>query len=820
MGRFLKFFLIALGAVILIGWVFFQSHSPKLRGKQNLAGLSGEVDVYFDDYGVPHIYAKNAADAYRTFGYVHAQDRLFQMEMMRRVGHGRLAEIFGEEFLKTDMFFRTLGTNRKAQREAADFEKLPVKLQEHFTAYLSGVNAYIREGKKPLEFVLLGIDPEPFTVEDMYAIAGYIAYSFSQSLRVDPLVEQIAEKFGPRYLSGFDLADLLPDTLGIEPLPSDSLGPNKGQHDSMNTAYATVPAGFGIGHPAIQNFRLPLPDDVPIPILEGSNAWVLAPSRTLSDKVIFANDTHIKYASPSVWYEAHIEYPGFGFYGNYLAGIPVALVGHSRSHAYGLTMFEDDDSDFFIERFARSDTGATVVSDTLTAPVIKIRETVAYGDHDTTFTVYQTSNGVLINDFLPFDYSEPIAMYWNYTAVETNLVRAFYSMQIARELEGFGEAVSTIGSPGLNVHYGDAAGNIALWAAGKIIKRPEGVGGKRFIPGHVDSLQYLGFYPFSQNPQIVNPDSGMVYSANQMHDSLEGGLYSGYYAPDTRFDRISVLLNKMKSATVDSVKTMTLDVVSKTEAAVAREIAVVILDSDFELDKTSQKAIGSLRFWNGRHELSDVEPTIYYKVLYHILRRTFVDELGNTDFDNLMDSHHFLTRSYPKFITRDEFPWWDNVKTGGKSETRQTIFVEAFAKAIEELKSELGDNMEKWTWNRVHFIEHPHPFGTRALLKPLFNVGPFPAPGGVETINNSGFRFNGEGRYISNYGPAMRIIIDFADVENAVSVLPTGNSGNVLSPYYSDQAQMFVKGEFRKMMMNETEIKKSDNRLIFSSGEQ
>jgi len=810
MKRFLLVLLLILATIVVAGSIFLWLKRPQLEGEESIPGLHAEVEVYYDAYGIPHIYAENQEDAYRAFGYVHAKDRIFQMELMRRVGAGRLAEIFGRDFIETDMFFRTLGTNRKARDEAENFDSLPPELKSVVLAYLDGVNHFIAQGDLPIEYAVLGLEPEPFSPADIYAIAGYMSYSFSQALRVDPLVEYVDRRFGPEYLVGFHMADVISDTL-------DKAGPDADlpRDTAAIGAEASAHAGEPLARAELKDlFVDPLPDDFPVPRLQGSNAWVLAPGRTRSGKVLFANDTHIKYGAPAVWYEAHLEYPGHSLYGNFLAGIPFALVGHSRGHAYGLTMFEDDDADFFTEKFAADDSSATFVSDTLTAAVEKFRETVRFDGGDTTFTVYKTYNGVIINRFLPFDFGEPVSMHWNYTEVETDLIPAFFTMQNTADLEEFQAAVSRIGSPGLNVHYGDSAGNIALWAAGKIIKRPAGVDGKRFTPGYVDTLAIIEHFPFADNPQIVNPDSGLVYSANQMHKEEEGGLYPGYYAADTRFERISELLGPLSSATAADMQNTVLDVVSTTEAKIAREFARLVESPSAEGEESARKALEILANWDGSHHLDDVAPTIHYKMLYHVLRYTFVDELGTAVFDHLLGSGHFLTRSYAVFLMRDDFKWWDDVKTGGEKETRSAVFNRAFQQAIKELEDELGGKVEKWTWNRVHTIEHPHPFGAQPFVGRFFNVGPFPAPGGIGTLNNSGFTLNGEGRYVSHYGPAMRILIDFADVENAVSILPTGNGGNVLGSYYRDQAQAFVEGGFRKMMMNEKEIKAVGRKLV------
>jgi penicillin amidase len=796
MGRFLKYFLLTALAVVLIFWVYIQSHQPVLKGKLDIATLEAPVEVYFDEYGIPHIYADNAEDAYRAFGYVHAQDRLFQMDLMRRAGGGRLSEIIGPDMKEADMFFRTLGTNRKARKDAAKFGELPEKVRTITLAYLEGINSFISTAKHPLEYKLLRAEPDSFTVEDVYCISAYMAYSFAYALRTDPLVQDISTSLGPDYLRSLDLAvttDLLPvDTTRSDTLMTDSITPN----------------------PSLSLTRPHFPDMLPIPTLQGSNSWAIGPSRTLSGKVMLANDTHIKYSSPAVWYEAHIEYPGFGFYGNFIAGVPVALVGHSRNHAWGVTMFEDDDSDFFFERFSEPDSSYTDYRDSLNAPVKKYTETLAIkGEPDTSFTVYETVHGVLINDFLPIEQDRPVSMYWNYTNLDNQLVEAFYRMNRADNIAEFKEGVELITTVGLNITYGDASGKIAHWSASKLLKRPDSVDGKHFSEGYSATANYDGFYEFSENPQIVDPFSGFVFSANQMHDSTTGVLYPGYYAPNSRADRIELLLKDQTTATVESIQKMMLDVVSTTEAETAHEIAKIIRRSNEALTDLEEAALEEIEVWLGSHDLHDVEPTIYYKTLYFVLKNSMSDEMGAEKFEKLLNTH-LLKRSYPLLIANDDSPWWDDLRTEGQVESRETIFIKSFKKAVMEINEELGSDISAWNWEKVHFIEHPHPFSGISVLKQFFHIGPFPAPGGNETINNASFIFNGDGTYTAHYGPAMRIVIDFADIENATSVLPTGNSGNVMSPHYSDQAEMYVKGEYRKMKMNKGEIKKLNNLLM------
>jgi penicillin amidase len=354
-----------------------------------------------------------------------------------------------------------------------------------------------------------------------------------------------------------------------------------------------------------------------------------------------------------------------------------------------------------------------------------------------------------------------------------------------------------------------------MWSASKLIKRGANQQGKTYSDGSSGLHEFNGFYDFSSNPSIINPENGFIVSANQMHDSTEGVLYPGYYCSNNRYDRISSELAKMRPATVDSMKSLLFDVKSDAEMENAHVIAAVIDTSGEVLTAREEEALALLRAWNGQHRLRDQEPTLYYKVLYYICKRAYSDELGMDNFEAFLNTHLFH-RSYPKLLREDNSPWWDDIKTKGKSENRSDVFLKAFRKALSEITDELGEDLNEWRWERVHTTQHEHPMGKVDMLAPFFNVGPFPTPGGHETINNAGFILNGEGAYRAHFGPAMRIVIDFADVENAYSVLPTGNSGNIMSPHYKDQAEMYNRGEFRKMMMNEKEIKSSSNVLEIS----
>jgi penicillin amidase len=316
--------LIFLIVIILALLAYLQMTKPKYEGEANLANISNSTTVYFDEYGVPHIYADNQKDAMTTLGYVHAQDRLWQMELMRRIAPGRLSEIFGTPVLKTDKFFAGIGIDENSKKAVANMDK---NSQAYIlaNAYLDGINQYIEEGTTPVELRLLGIKQEKFTLKDVYNIFGFMSFSFAMAQKTDPLLTDIRDRFGVDYLKDFGING----ELGTKQLKS---------HKGNYKEYAEISKSVA-----------DLLESSPIPAFIGSNSWVIGGPKTKNGKVILANDPHIMYSQPGTWYEAHIVCPDYEIYGYYIAGTPFPLLGHNHNYAYGLTMFENDDVDFFQE---------------------------------------------------------------------------------------------------------------------------------------------------------------------------------------------------------------------------------------------------------------------------------------------------------------------------------------------------------------------------------------------------------------------------------------------------------------------------------------
>jgi penicillin amidase len=735
--------------------------------------LQEAVEVIFDDYGVPHIQASNLDDLYFALGYLHAQDRLFQMESMRRLARGELAEVFGPELVKTDTLFRTLGLGRHAAQYVADADKT-TNAWRAFEFYLAGVNHYQDTGKLPVEFDLLGITPRPFTTTDSISVAGYMAYSFAVAMRTEPLMSHVATELGQDYLDLFALDQ-----------PLNQVQPNAETLASLNK----------LGEISL------LPQS--LNQFEGSNAWAIRGSRTASGKPILESDPHITFGVPGTWYEAHLQAPGFEIYGHHLALIPPAMLGHNRHFGWGITMFQNDDMDFYLEK-PNPDNPNQVWATDRWEDIVELRETIAVKDQDDVeISIRSTRNGPIINGIFPgYPDAEPVSLWWTFTNSNNPMLEAFYGMNHASNIEEFSQSVQGIHAPGLNIMYADASDNIGWWAAARIPVRPDHVSPWHILDGSSGKDSPTGFYDFSFNPQSVNPEAGFIVSANHrpqpQQQPQQGFMTPGYYNFDARAVRLTQLLENTQQATIENQRPLQLDTTSN-HAREAMATLLSQLEADMDADLKQQ-----LQSWDGNFLKESIAASVFIEWQYQLAEQVFKDELGE-DLFGMMKETRKIDFGFYNILKNPQSPWWNNVDNADINGMKDVIN-HSWDKAIAVLNKDLGSDWQQWQWQRRHTLTLNHALSRAPLLSHLFSIGPAPVDGSHAVPNNLSQKFS-SGEQPVIYGPSTRRLIDFAKPERSQGILPAGQSGNPFDQHYDDQFETYVRGGYRQQILDIDSIK-------------
>lgn len=511
---------------------------------------------------------------------------------------------------------------------------------------------------------------------------------------------------------------------------------------------------------------------------------------------------------PTVWYEAHLSYGETNLYGNYIVGLPFALVGHTDFCATGLTMFENDDLDFYYEKiendqvFYKGKWEETKFREEL----IKVKNKA-----DVIFSVTEAKRGPLMNnanaDFRKI--KDPISLQWTFLQFPSKAIEATYSLNHAKTLNDAYIGASLIHAPGLNVMYGDKDGNIAWWAAAKLVKRPKHVNSMRFLDGASGLDEPLGFENFTENPQILNPESNFIYSANNQPATYGESFYPGYYVPENRAKQINKLLNDSSSFTVEMMKTTMLDDISE---SFAKLLQLKLANLSAQNKEKHENIIAQVKDWNGNHSKNETAALIFNHWYWNTIKLAMHDELGDTLLKQFANTH-FMKVSFPELLQNENSIWWDNINTE-KIERRADIINHSFELTIKTLEKKFGANPTSWNWEKAHHLTLVHPMGMVKPLNLLFNRGPYPTSGGNEVINNLGFHLNDEIDYSVKFGPSMRRVIDFSNTTVSWSVLPGGQSGHVGSKYYDDQIKLYINGVFRNQLSNEDTIRTKFRKVL------
>jgi len=764
-----KILLVLLGIIIFaIGGIYLwlMNSAPVYSGEYNSNNISDSTEVVYDKYGVPHIYANNAEDAYYALGYAHAQERLFQMDILRRLSTGQLAEILGASLVKTDKKMISLGFREFAEKNAVELNNSNnTEIINTSKAYLKGINDFIAKGNLPIEFTMLSYKPNNFTIKDIYSTLGYMALGFSTTITSEPVMQFITDELGEEYAKVFEADE------------------NSGSSEYRPYSVEEIIAKN------ISTEIEAFPYDLPLPYWEGSNSWLLSKNRSKSGKALFANDTHIGYSQPAVWFEAYISYPNVDIYGYYLAGMPFAIIGHNNSLAWGITIFPLDNMDLYYEtvnpdnkmQYRQGDKWLDYEQKTYS---IKVKDAA-----DVDYVVNYSQRGPIINNTfkqtVQKDSTKDVSLWWVLNHSTSKVLEATYEMSAAKHISEFETAVHKIDILGLNMMYADKDDNIAWWATGYIPKRNPELNSKVYLDGATDTIPHEN-YPLENNPKLINPERGYIITANNSPGLFDSVSIPGYYAPGLRARRIEDLLLKKDKWSIEEFKEIQLDVHSDRDLRI-RDIMISQLQE--ERSPQLQKMTDVLASWNGDYNIESVAATIYSRMIYEVLSVGLSPKMGNERFEQLLHTYT-LKSSLENLLKDDTSVWW--------SGDRKAVFNVAFDSTLVSLTRQLGDNIDDWKWKRVHQLTHVHPIGRKEPFDKVFNVGPFEKTGSLEVIDKEGFVYSDKPTYKILSGPALRLLVDFAKPDSAIGIIPTGQSGNFLSPHYSDQAQMFVDGKYRR----------------------
>jgi penicillin G amidase len=766
-------------AGVSIGYYLVTRSFPKVSGTASVQGLSQEVKVRRDEYGVPHISAQSEYDTFFAVGYIHAQDRLWQMDLTRRAGTGRLSEILGEPALKTDKMFRTLGLWRHAQKLSQFIDE---ETRKALQAYADGVNQYIitHAGKYPIEFDILNIEPEPWTIEHSLLVSRLMAWELNYSRWVDLLMAELVQRFGeakakeiypywqedapliiPEELHGKNIAE------GLRPIID-----AEGEYRSL------------LGLRAIES---------------GSNAWAVSGKKSMTGKPILANDPHLLLMSPARWYELHIVSPAFDVAGMSIPGVPFVVVGRNQRIAWGVTNAMLDDNDYYFEEVDSLQHPTRYKYNNKWLPIVETVDTIIVkGSLPVAFSIYSTHRGPLVNKMEPTAQSltSLISMRWVGHEI-SNEAGAFLRINKAGNWQDFQDALKLYAAPAQNFVYADVDGNIGYRTGGKLpIRKTKGP--TLPFPGWTDEYDWKGFVPFDQMPQAFNPPEGFVATANNkiIDDSYPYHISSHWESP-WRSMRISEVLREQEKFTVEDIQRLQWDLVSTQ----AREFMPYILhsfDSVTVTDPDVKTTLEYFRSWTFETRKEDVSTTLFQAIVTKLVYNTFHDKMGDRLY-SLYDTLASTPLSALSHLLKNpDSEWFDDWKTPDH-ETRDACIRKSVSDALSDLENRLGGELKEWQWGRLHTVTFEHVFSANKFLSGFFNVGPFPIGGSHATVNVGQYFLAHP--YECTVGPSMRQIFNLSDINDTRTVLPPGQSGQVFTQHYKDQITLWLNGGYKRRPM-------------------
>lgn len=770
------------------GFLWLRTSLPQTEGTIALAGLAKPVTVTRDADGIPHIRAETTEDAYFALGFVHAQDRLWQMEAFRRVGDGRLAEVVGEVGLPSDRFSRVMGYERLAKQSLT---KLSPDAKTAVDSYTAGVNAWLahHRGALPVEFLLLGFTPEPWRPEDCLIWGKLMATQLSGwALQLARL--RLAEEMP---LENFE--DLFPPYPADGPLTIDDA---LGQHADAPTGSQWITAHLGISLPAF-------PSDPALPA-EASNAFALSGSRTRSGKPVLANDPHLGFSAPNLWYLVRVDAPGMTLAGATVPGVPFLLIGHNGHVGWGFTTTGAETDGLFAEKLEPD--GSHVAGPNGPENLATRVETIRVkGAEPERLVVRQSRHGPIISDAVPIPGLGPDQV----AALQSPILRAddrtadaLYRANHAANAAAFLAALHDFDAPMQNAMFADRNGAIGFITAGRLPIRRTTPSKSALLPGWTDAYDTTGFVPFDQLPQVIDPPRGEIVNANNriVNNGYPYALGSLWAGPE-RAQRIEERLaehHDIDPATISSIQT---DDVSLGARMLLPHLLPLISDAVLSPLATSTRE--RLASWDGAMDRNRTEPLIYHTWIDRLARSIAARHNFETDATALAFLEH------PRVLIRvlNTPERWCLPPSGANTETPcEPLVAGAFAAAVDDLADAYGNDPRRWRWGDAHRAVFANRLLSTIPLLDRWSTIDVATDGDDDTVDRGtvgvarrvrGSWFYTPPPYPNIHGPGLREVLDFADLDNSLFMQATGQSGNPLSPHYRDLSQRWANGRYVKL---------------------
>ncbi|MCO7226820.1 penicillin acylase family protein [Pleionea sp. CnH1-48] len=776
--------------VILSGVIyneFIVRPLPNEMSLYELKGISEDVRISRDEHGLVNIVANKDNDVYFAMGYLHAQDRLWQLEVQRRLSQGRLSEVFGRGSLDQDIWIRTLGIYQAAERS---LELLSPEAKASLEAYSEGINTWLQHHSSlPIEFTLMGVEPEPWKPIDSLAWAKMFALDLGGNFRLE-----LQRYIAAHYLSDREFSALFPSTDLSEIQRSSQVASAKNNLDHLLDIQEHLESELNIGGRYV-----------------GSNAWVVSGRLTQSGFPILANDPHLGLQIPSLWYAVTQRGASLQTEGMSLVGLPVVVFGKNQHIAWGGTSMMADVQDLFIEKVSPTDperywNNEQWLSFKTRVELIDVKADFPSGLRKALkpveISVRESVNGPVVSDVVK-GADQVVSLRWTALAANDTTYESFYRLSYADNWDSFKEAASYHVAPTLNLLYADTSNNIGFIGVGKI---PQRAGWKGALPanGAEASQRWLGYIPFAEMPQIYNPKSGYLVSANNQNVSDDYPYFiSQDWALPARAERIEELI---KDA-LNSNKKFSLDDMAKMQAD-TKDLSVTHLRNYLALTKPQniwqKQAIELLSQWDGFAHSDSIGASIFYNWSRNLNNQLFTDELKNYWNHSAHRIHlNSLISNVPSAavlkILKSEDPLCNNIDTA-VAETCEDIVQSALEATIKQYQKLVGNDAEDWKWAGIQNTRYSHtPFSNVKLLDSLFERK-IPSGGAINTINVANSAFHKSDGYIQTFGAGFRQIMAFAkDNSSHIYMNSTGQSGQVGSSHYDDMVEPFRDVKFYPM---------------------